>query len=101
SSRAQLASLQADAETIRSRVHINDGDLNAAKDQVYLDPEQLRMFDLKSQMTTLKLSLDNLERNRVTLEEELSHLDQLIESEQNRVQMMAAYNVVAYASGTV
>ena len=90
SSRAQLASLQADAETIRSRVHINDGDLNAAKDQVYLDPEQLRMFDLKSQMTTLKLSLDNLERNRVTLEEELSHLDQLIESEQNRVQMMAA-----------
>lgn len=101
SSRAQLASLQADAEAIRSRVHINDGDLNAAKDQVYLDPEQLRMFDLKSQMTTLKLSLDNLERNRVTLEEELSHLDQLIESEQNRVQMMAAYNVVAYASGTV
>lgn len=101
SSKAQLASLQADAETIRSRVHINDGDLNAAKDQVYLDPEQLRMFDLKAQMTTLKLSLENSDRNRATLEEELTHLDQLIESEQNRVKMMTAYNVVAYSSGTV
>lgn len=101
SSKAQLASLRADAESIRSRLHINDGDLSAAKEEVYLDPEQLRMFDLRSQMTTLKLSLDNLDRNRTTLEEELSHLDQLIDTEQKRVSMMAAYSVVAYSSGTV
>jgi len=101
SSKAQLASLQGAAESVRSRLRINSGDLSAAKDQVYLDPDQLRMFDLKSQMTTLQLSLANQAKNRATQQQELDNLKQLIDTEQNRVKMMAAYEVVAYSPGTV
>lgn len=101
SSKAQLASLQGAAESVRSRLRINSGDLSAAKDQVYLDPDQLRMFDLKSQMTTLQLSLANQAKNRATQQQELDNLNQLIDTEQHRVQMMAAYDVVAYSPGTV
>ncbi len=101
SSKAQLASLQGAAESVRSRLRINSGDLSAAKDQVYLDPDQLRMFDLQSQMTTLQLSLANQAKNRATQQQELDNLKQLIDTEQNRVQMMAAYEVVAYSPGTV
>ncbi len=101
SSKAQLASLQGAAESVRSRLRINSGDLSAAKDQVYLDPDQLRMFDLKAQMTTLQLSLANLAKNRATQQQELDNLNQLIDTEQNRVKMMASYEVVAYSPGTV
>ena len=101
SSKAQLASLQGAAESVRSRLRINSGDLSAAKDQVYLDPDQLRMFDLRSQMTTLQLSLDNQAKNRATQQQELDNLNHLIETEQTRVNMMSAYEVVAYSPGTV
>ncbi|WP_460045203.1 HlyD family secretion protein [Pseudomonas sp. S2_H01] len=101
SSKAQLASLQGAAESIRSQVRINSGDVSAASEQVYLDPDQLRMFDLQAQMTTLQLSLANQTKNRATQQEELDNLNRLIETEQNRVRLMAAYNVVAYAPGTV
>lgn len=101
SSKAQLASLQGAAESVRSRLRISSGDLSAAKDQVYLDPDQLRMFDLSAQMTTLQLSLANQAKNRATQQQELDNLNQLIETEQNRVKMMAAYEVVAYSPGTV
>ncbi|MEB0223507.1 HlyD family efflux transporter periplasmic adaptor subunit [Pseudomonas sp. 10S4] len=101
SSKAQLASLQGAAESVRSQLRINDGDVSAANKQVYLDPDQLRMFDLSAQMTTLKLSLDNQVRNRATYQRELDNLNQLIETEQNRVKLMAGYDVVAYSPGTV
>ncbi|MDE1165157.1 MAG: hypothetical protein PW845_07125 [Pseudomonas sp.] len=101
SSKAQLASLQGAAESIRSQLRINDGDVTAANQQVYLDPDQLRMFDLKAQMTTLQLSLANQAKNRATQQQELDNLNHLIETEQNRVKMMAAYDVVAYSPGTV
>jgi multidrug resistance efflux pump len=100
-SKAQVASLQGAAESIRSQVRINSGDVSAASEQVYLDPDQLRMFDLQAQMTTLQLSLANQAKNRATQQEELDSLNRLIETEQNRVRLMAAYNVVAYAPGTV
>lgn len=101
SSKAQLASLQGAAESIRSQLGISSGDLNAANQQVYLDPDQLRMFDLRAQMVTLKLSLENQARNRETLEQELEQLDALIEAENTRVKLMVGYDVVAYAPGTV
>ena len=101
SSKAQLASLQGAAESVRSQLRINDGDVNAANKQVYLDPDQLRMFDLSAQMTTLKLSLENQARNRATYQHELDNLNQLIDTEQNRVKLMAGYEVVAYSPGTV
>lgn len=101
SSKAQLASLQGAAESVRSQLRINDGDVSAANQQVYLDPDQMRMFDLSAQMTTLKLSLDNQARNRATYQQELDHLNQLIQTEQNRVNMMSGYDVVAYSPGTV
>ncbi|WEK11563.1 MAG: hypothetical protein P0Y51_12900 [Candidatus Pseudomonas colombiensis] len=83
SSKAQLASLQGAAESIRSQLGISSGDLNAANQQVYLDPDQLRMFDLRAQMVTLKLSLENQARNRETLEQELEQLDALIEGREH------------------
>lgn len=101
SSKAQLATLQGAAESIRSQLRINSGDVSAASEQVYLDPDQLRMFDLQAQMTTLQLSLANQAKNRATQQQELDNLNRLIETEQNRVRLMAAYNVVAYAPGTV
>ena len=101
SSKAQLASLQGAAESVRSQLRITDGDVSAANKQVYLDPDQLRMFDLSAQMTTLKLSLENQARNRATYQQELDNLNQLIETEQNRVKLMAGYDVVAYSPGTV
>ncbi|RON08630.1 hypothetical protein BK659_14735 [Pseudomonas brassicacearum] len=101
SSKAKLASLQGAAESVRSQLQINDGDVNAANKQVYLDPDQLRMFDLSAQMTTLKLSLENQARNRETYQRELDNLNHLIETEQNRVKLTAGYEVTAYSSGTV
>ncbi|MFJ3470480.1 HlyD family secretion protein [Pseudomonas sp. NPDC090201] len=101
SSKAQLASLQGAAESIRSQLRINSGDVSAASEQVYLDPDQLRMFDLQSRMTTLQLSLANQAKNRATQQQELDNLNRLIDTEQNRVKLMAAYDVVAYAPGTV
>jgi multidrug resistance efflux pump len=100
-SRAQLASLQGAAESIRSQLRIKSDDVSAASEQVYLDPDQLRMFDLQSRMTTLQLSLTNQAKNRATQQEELDNLNRLIETEQNRVKLMAAFDVVAYAPGTV
>jgi multidrug resistance efflux pump len=100
-SKAQLASLQGAAESVRSQLRITDGDVSAASKQVYLDPDQLRMFDLSAQMTTLKLSLENQARNRRAYQQELDNLNQLIETEQNRVKLMAGYDVVAYSPGTV
>ncbi|WP_248797607.1 HlyD family secretion protein [Pseudomonas sp. MWU13-2105] len=101
SSKAQLASLQGAAETVRSQLGISNGDLSAANQQVYLDPDQLRMFDLSSHLVTLKLSLDNQERNRSTVEQELQKLDGLIEAENSRIKLMSGYDVVAYSAGTV
>lgn len=101
SSKAQLASLQGAAESVRSQLRITDGDVSAASNRVYLDPDQLRMFDLTAQMTTLKLSLENQARNRVAYQQELDNLKQLIESEQNRVRLTAGYDVIAYSAGTV
>ncbi|MFJ3484305.1 HlyD family secretion protein [Pseudomonas sp. NPDC090202] len=100
-SRAQLASLQGAAESIRSQLRINSGDVSAASEQVYLDPDQLRMYDLQAQMTTLQLSLTNQAKNRATQQQELDNLNHLIDTEQKRVSLMAAYDVVAYAPGTV
>ena len=76
SSKAQLASLQGAAESVRSQLRITDGDVSAASKQVYLDPDQLRMFDLSAQMTTLKLSLENQARNRRAYQQELDNLNQ-------------------------
>ncbi|WP_248744808.1 MULTISPECIES: hypothetical protein [unclassified Pseudomonas] len=101
SSKAQLASLQGAAESVRSQLGISNGDLSAANQQVYLDPDQLRMFDLSSHLVTLKLSLDNQERNRSTVEQELQKLDGLIEAENSRIKLMSGYDVVAYSAGTV
>lgn len=101
SSKAQLASLQGAAETVRSQLGISNGDLSAANQQVYLDPDQLRMFDLSSHLVTLKLSLDNQERNRSTVQQELQKLDGLIEAENSRIKLMSGYDVVAYSAGTV
>lgn len=101
SSKAQLASLQGAAESVRSQLRITDGDVSAASNRVYLDPDQLRMFDLTTQMTTLKLSLENQARNRVAYQQELDNLKQLIESEQERVRLTAGYDVIAYSAGTV
>ena len=80
SSKAQLASLQGAAESVRSQLRITDGDVSAANKRVYLDPDQLRMFDLSAQMTTLKLSLENQARNRATYQQELANLNQLIDT---------------------
>ena len=101
SSKAQLASLQGAAESVRSQLRITDADVSAASNRVYLDPDQLRMFDLAAQMTTLKLSLENQARNRVAYQQELDNLKQLIESEQQRVRLTAGYDVIAYSAGTV
>jgi multidrug resistance efflux pump len=101
SSKAQLASLQGAAESIRSQLRINSGDVTAASEQVYLDPDQLRMFDLQAQMTTLQLSIANQAKNRATQQQELANLNQLIETEQARIKLMVAYDVVAYSPGTV
>ncbi|MFK3795321.1 MULTISPECIES: HlyD family secretion protein [unclassified Pseudomonas] len=101
SSKAQLASLQGAAESVRSQLRINSGDASAASEQVYLDPDQLRLYDLQTQMTTLQLSLANQAKHQATQQEELDNLNRLIETEQNRVSLMAAYNVIAYAPGTV
>lgn len=101
SSKAQLASLQGAAESVRSQLRITDADVSAASNRVYLDPDQLRMFDLAAQMTTLKLSLENQARNRVAYQQELNNLKQLIDSEQERVRLTAGYDVIAYSAGTV
>jgi len=101
SSKAQLASLQGAAETVKSQLGISNGDLSAANQQVYLDPDQLRMFDLSSHLVTLKLSLDNQERNRSAVQQELQKLDGLIEAENSRIKLMSGYDVVAYSAGTV
>lgn len=101
SSKAQLASLQGAAESVKSQVRINDGDLHAASDEVYLDPDQLRLFNLKAQMTTLQFSLINQAKNRATQQQELDNLNALIATEQARVKLMARYEVVAYSPGTV
>ena len=95
SSKAQLASLQGAAESVRSQLRINDGDVSAANKQVYLDPDQLRMFDLTAQMTTLKLSLENQARNRATYQQERDNLNRLIDAAQNRVKLLAGYDLVA------
>jgi len=101
SSKAQLASLQGAAETVKSQLGISNGDLSAANQKVYLDPDQLRMFDLNSHLVTLKLSLDNQEHNRSTVQQELQKLDALIEEENSRIKLMSGYDVVAYSAGTV
>lgn len=101
SSKAQLASLQGAAESVRSQVRINDGDLSAANEEVYLDPDQLRLFNLKAQMTTLQFSLVNQAKIRATQQQELDNLNRLIATEQARVKLMAMYDVVAYSPGTV
>ena len=101
SSKAQLASLQGAAESVRSQLRITDADVSAASNRVYLDPDQLRMFDLAAQMTTLKLSLENQARNRVAYQQELNNLKQLIDSEQERGRLTAGYDVIAYSAGTV
>ena len=101
SSKAQLASLQGAAESIRSQLRINNGDVTAATEQVYLDPDQLRMYDLQAQMTTLQLSIANQAKNQATQQQELDNLNTLIDTEQRRVKLMANYDVVAYAPGTV
>jgi multidrug resistance efflux pump len=101
SSKAQLASLQGAAESVRSQVRINDGDLHAASDEVYLDPDQLRLFNLKAQMTTLQFALINQAKNRATQQQELDNLNALIATEQARVKLMARFDVVAYSAGTV
>jgi multidrug resistance efflux pump len=101
SSKAQLASLQGAAESVNSQLRINNGDLSAASKEVYLDPEQLRLFELKAKITTLQLSLANQAKNRVTQQQELDNLNDLIATEQNRIKLMTGYDVIAYSPGTV
>ncbi|MGV8919233.1 MAG: HlyD family secretion protein [Pseudomonas sp.] len=101
SSKAQLASLQGAAESVKSQLQINNGDLHAASDEVYLDPDQLRLFNLKAQMTTLQFSLINQQKNRATQQQELDNLNALIETEKKRVELMSRFEVVAYSAGTV
>jgi len=101
SSKAQLASLQGAAQSVKSQLQINDGDLSAASKEVYLDPEQLRLFELKAKITTLQLSLANQAKNRATQQQELDNLNNLIATEQDRIKLMTGYDVIAYSPGTV